>query len=49
MASNGQHHGGRTVLVLYRIINSDSDSRDPLYNCFQMPVGGGPTLASVKQ
>jgi len=44
------HGGSRTILVLYRIINSDSDASDPSFNCFQMPYGSsGPTLSSVKQ
>lgn len=42
-------NGGSTVTVLYKIVNSDSDSRDGLYNAFQMPAGRGLTLANVKQ
>ena len=41
--------GGRNVLVLYRVTNSDTDSADPLFNCFSMPVGNGATLNLVKQ
>jgi len=36
-------------LVLYKIINSESDGTDSLYNCFQMPYGSGITLNSIKQ
>lgn len=49
MAANGQHHGGRNILVLYRVTNSETDNADPLFNCFSMPYGNGPTLNSVKQ
>ncbi|KAG7346687.1 hypothetical protein IV203_005756 [Nitzschia inconspicua] len=45
----GHHQQQRSVLVLYRIINSDSDGADPHYNCFSMPYGSGITLNAVKQ
>mmetsp|Transcript_20258 Transcript_20258/g.43709 ORF Transcript_20258/g.43709 Transcript_20258/m.43709 type:complete len:510 (-) Transcript_20258:727-2256(-) len=39
------------VLVLYRVVNSKTDSRSPHYNAFYMPRddSGGVSLASVKQ
>lgn len=46
---NGRQTGGRSVLVLYRVANSESDGSTPLYNCFKMPFGSGPTLSAVKQ
>lgn len=49
MAANGHHHGGRSILVLYRVVNAEADSSDPLFNCFQMPYVKSPTLNSVKQ
>mmetsp|Transcript_7903 Transcript_7903/g.22803 ORF Transcript_7903/g.22803 Transcript_7903/m.22803 type:complete len:506 (-) Transcript_7903:17-1534(-) len=42
-------NSNESILVLYRIANSESDSGDPLFNCFRMPFGNGPTLAAVKQ
>ncbi|VEU43220.1 unnamed protein product [Pseudo-nitzschia multistriata] len=51
MSRNGYHPGGRgdSVMVLYKIINSESDRAGGLYNCFQMAYGSGPTLNSIKQ
>lgn len=41
---------GNNVLVLYKIVNSDCDAHDPLFNAFSMPfTSKGATLASVKQ
>jgi hypothetical protein len=40
---------GRSILVLYKIINSESDGADSFYNCFHMAYGSGPTLNSIKQ
>eukprot|EP00980_Cylindrotheca_fusiformis_P015832 scaffold4637_cov128-Cylindrotheca_fusiformis.AAC.3 len=45
---NGNSNGGR-ILVLYKVANSETDKSSPLYNCFSMPYGSGPTLARVKQ
>ncbi|GAX13736.1 hypothetical protein FisN_30Lh022 [Fistulifera solaris] len=44
-------NGGNKVVVLYTIVNSESDSCDSLFNAFTMNVSGpkGLTLASVKQ
>jgi hypothetical protein len=44
-------NGGSKVVVLYTIVNSESDSCDSLFNAFTMNVSGpkGLTLASVKQ
>jgi len=39
---------GPMILVLYKIVNSESDGVDDLYNCFQMPYGNGITLNSIK-
>jgi hypothetical protein len=41
--------GNRSILVLYRVVNSDSDGCTPMYNCFRMPYGSGPTLTVVKR
>jgi len=49
MARDGYSGSGRSILVLYKIINSESDGVDSFYNCFQMPYGSGPTLNSIKQ
>jgi hypothetical protein len=38
-----------SILVLYRIVNSESDGADPNYNCFSMPYGSGITLNAIKQ
>ena len=38
-----------TVLVLYTIVNSESDKDDPLFNAFHMPRGSGTTLKTVKE
>lgn len=46
---NGHGGDGRTIFVLYRIVNSESDAADTFYNCFQIPYGSGPTLSLVKQ
>jgi hypothetical protein len=40
---------GPVILVLYKIVNSESDGADDLYNCFQMPYGKGITLNTIKQ
>ena len=44
------------VLVLYRVVNSSTDSRSPNYNAFYMPRDGGDggygcgiSLAAVKK
>merc|ERR1712238_579399 len=49
MTRNGYSGSGRSILVLYKIINSESDGVESFYNCFQMPYGSGPTLNSIKQ
>lgn len=42
--------GGGNICILYKVINSEADQNDALYNAFQMPRGSkGPTLATVKQ
>ncbi|KAL7574799.1 hypothetical protein ACA910_010644 [Epithemia clementina (nom. ined.)] len=47
---NGHGGSGKTILVLYKIVNSDGDGEDNLFNAFPMPRDPkGPTLASVKQ
>lgn len=40
-----------SVLVLYKVMNAESDKDDPLFNAFSVPRSGpkGLTLASVKQ
>eukprot|EP00542_Grammatophora_oceanica_P019821 CAMPEP_0194047302 /NCGR_PEP_ID=MMETSP0009_2-20130614/23869_1 /TAXON_ID=210454 /ORGANISM="Grammatophora oceanica, Strain CCMP 410" /LENGTH=486 /DNA_ID=CAMNT_0038692859 /DNA_START=71 /DNA_END=1531 /DNA_ORIENTATION=+ len=38
-----------SVTVLYRVVNHESDQKDPLYNAFQLPRGPSVTLASVKK
>ena len=43
-------NGSEQITVLYKIVNSDCDKSDGLYNAFRMSRGQrGPTLASVKQ
>jgi len=50
MTSNGVSNPGSTVFVLYKVVNSESDENDPLFNCFSMPRGSkGPTLGTVKR
>jgi hypothetical protein len=51
MASNGHGNPGSSILILYKIVNSESDGGDEaLFNAFSMPRGSsGPTLAAVKQ
>jgi len=55
MATNGygNRNNDSSIFVLYKIVNSESDSDDPFYNAFTMPrseAGSkGPTLASVKR
>jgi hypothetical protein len=45
MATNGDK-----ITILYKIVNSDCDKKDVLFNAFAMSRGPrGPTLASVKQ
>lgn len=47
---NGNGSPNTTILVLYKVVNSDADSADPLFNAFSMPrESKGPTLTSVKQ
>lgn len=42
--------GNNSVLVLYKVVNGESDKDDPMFNAFSMPrTGKGPTLATVKQ
>lgn len=50
MSRNGYSNPqtGPMILVLYKIVNSESDGVDDLYNCFQMPYGKGITLNSIK-
>ena len=49
MASNGSSNGGETIIVLYKIVNSECDTEGGHYNAFHMPRGNGLTLAAVKQ
>mmetsp|Transcript_1234 Transcript_1234/g.3475 ORF Transcript_1234/g.3475 Transcript_1234/m.3475 type:complete len:483 (+) Transcript_1234:64-1512(+) len=50
MVANGVGNPNSSLIVLYRIVNSESDSSDPLFNAFSMPrPKKGPTLATVKQ
>jgi hypothetical protein len=43
-------NGNSTITVLYKVINTESDRDDELFNAFAMPRGSkGPTLATVKQ
>jgi len=49
MASNGYGNQGASLLILYKIVNSDSDKDDPNFNAFQMPRGSATTLKSVKE
>merc|ERR1719162_2442856 len=49
MVQNGYDRSeSRSILVLYKIANSESDGVESFYNCFQMPYGSGPTLNSIK-
>jgi hypothetical protein len=49
MSSNGHHHGGEAITVLYKVVNSEMDPASDLYNAFQMPLSRGVTLKTVKQ
>lgn len=49
MASNGHGGGHENILVLYKVVNSETDSEDDYYNAFHMPGGRSITLAAVKQ
>jgi len=50
LSMNGHGNPNNTVLVLYKVVNSDTDKDDTLFNAFPMPRGQrGPTLATVKQ
>lgn len=37
------------ILVLYRVVNLETDNSDPLFNAFTMPKSATVSLASVKQ
>jgi hypothetical protein len=37
------------VTILYKIVNTETDPENGLYNAFQMPANGSVTLADVKQ
>ena len=47
--TNGHSNSGSTVLVLYKVANSDSDRDDSCFNAFQLTRGRPPTLALVKE
>lgn len=49
MASNGYGNSGSTILVMYRIVNHESDKDDPQFNAFHMPRSAGTTLKAVKE
>jgi hypothetical protein len=50
MASNGAGNSGNNIIILYKVVNTEADNEDPLFNAFPMPRGAkGPTLATVKQ
>lgn len=50
MVSNGYAPPSNSVLVLYKVSNSESDACDSLFNAFPMPIRGkAPTLAMVKR
>jgi len=36
-------------MVLYKVVNVESDHNDPMFNAFPMRRGAGPTLSAVKQ
>lgn len=43
-------NGGDSILILYKVVNSEADNGDDIFNAFSMPRGPkGPTLATVKQ
>lgn len=41
-------NGVNSIIVLYKVVNSESDADDQCFNAFTM-TGGRPTLATVKQ
>lgn len=49
MAANGHGGGQENILVLYKVVNSETDAEDDHYNAFHMPGGRSLTLAAVKQ
>lgn len=49
MAANGHGGGHDNILVLYKVVNSETDVEDDHYNAFHMPGGRTLTLAAVKQ
>ena len=49
MAATGYANSGATILVMYRIVNHESDKGDPMFNAFQMPRSAGTTLKAVKE
>jgi hypothetical protein len=49
MAANGHGSGHENVLVLYKVVNSETDPDGDNYNAFHMPGGRSLTLAAVKQ
>jgi len=49
MASNGHARGDENILVLYKVVNSETDPEGDHYNAFHMPGGSSLTLAAVKQ
>jgi hypothetical protein len=49
MATNGNGNPGQTIFILYKVINSEGDNDDHIFNAFPMPHGQKPTLATVKQ
>lgn len=48
MAANGHGRGNENILVLYKVVNSETDPDSDHYNAFHMPAGGSLTLAAVK-
>lgn len=49
MAMNGHGSGRENILVLYKVVNSETDTDSDHYNAFHMPGGQALTLAAVKQ
>jgi hypothetical protein len=49
MAENGNGNPRNDIFILYKVINSEGDNDDHIFNAFPMPRGQKPTLATVKQ
>jgi hypothetical protein len=49
MASNGYSNGSESILVMYKVVNSETDPEGDHFNAFHMPRSSSVTLAAVKQ